>query len=208
MVGLLYLMRHGESTVNVAHRLTCRQYEGDLTEKGSAQAQHTADWLADKGILHLYASPFHRAEQTAAIVGKILGLTHIIQDDLCEIDCGDLEGKTDDDSWMIWRKAFDTWLKGDWEARYPNGESLREAFNRYSRILALAATHDENTVLITHGGMMRAIVPFLCVNAAALQRIGGVDNTGFVILEPYDVGRYICKSWNLIDHLTPNNNKG
>ncbi len=204
MVGFLYLMRHGESTVNVARRLTCRQYEGDLTDKGQDQAQKAADWLADKAIVHLYTSPFHRAEQSAAIVGEKLGLTANIEVDLCEIDCGNLEGKTDDDSWMIWRKAFDAWLKGDWEARYPGGESLREAFTRYSRILAQAATTNENTVLVTHGGIIRAIVPFLCVNAAALQRISGVDNTGFIILEPYDNGRYICKSWNLVEHLQPN----
>lgn len=205
MVGLLYLMRHGESTVNLARRLTCRQFEGDLTEKGKNQAQKAADWLIDKKIKYLYTSPFHRAEQSAAVMGDTLGLSAKIDVDLCEIDCGDLEGKTDDDSWMLWRKAFDAWLKGDWEARFPGGESLREAFTRYSRILLQAASTDENTVLVTHGGITRAIVPFLCVNAAALQRISGVDNTGFIILEPYDSSRYICKSWNLIEHLTPDN---
>jgi len=41
------------------------------------------------------------------------------------------------------------------------------------------------------------------VNAAALQQGGGfyLDNTGFVVLESYDTSRYICRAWNLVEHL-------
>ena len=35
---MIYLMRHGESVVNVERRLTCRKYDGDLTDKGRDQA--------------------------------------------------------------------------------------------------------------------------------------------------------------------------
>lgn len=37
MTTTIYLMRHGESTINVARILACNRYEGDLTERGREQ---------------------------------------------------------------------------------------------------------------------------------------------------------------------------
>ena len=43
---MIYVMRHGESVVNVQRRLTCRQYDGDLTDNGREQAQKATFWFA------------------------------------------------------------------------------------------------------------------------------------------------------------------
>ncbi|MBZ0275673.1 MAG: histidine phosphatase family protein [Anaerolineae bacterium] len=198
MVHLIYLMRHGQSVVNIERRLTCRKPDGDLTDLGREQAAKAGDWLADKGITRLLHSPFHRAEQTAQIVAPKLKLTPVMVDDLREMDCGSLERRTDDDAWGEFMAVFRRWKKGDWEATYPGGESYRQGFERFSRCLNAVT---ETTLLVTHGGISIAVVPYLCVNAAALQGVGDLDNTGLVVLEPYDSGRYICRSWNLIEHL-------
>ncbi|MFW5709022.1 MAG: histidine phosphatase family protein, partial [Chloroflexota bacterium] len=60
---------------------------------------------------------------------------------------------------------------------------------------------DQGVLLVTHGGLIRAIVPYLCVNAAALQRVATPGNAGLIILEPYDRSRFICRAWNIIEHL-------
>jgi probable phosphoglycerate mutase len=202
-------MRHGQSTINVERRLTCHQYDGDLTPLGREQAMKAGRWLADKHISKILHSPFHRADQTAAIAGEILGIKPKMDADLCEMNCGDLHGRTDDEAWQIFFSIYMRWKQGEWEAQYPGGESYRQGFERYCRCLNGIAP-DENVLLVTHGGITCSIIPYLCVNAAALHSVVNaaalqhkdeLDHCGFVVLEPYDAGRYICRSWNLVEHL-------
>lgn len=197
---MLYLMRHGESVVNVERRLTCRKREGDLTANGRAQAEKAARWFADKHITQIRHSPFHRAEQTARIVGAALGITPIPDDDLCEMDCGDLEWRTDEESWKIWADVYLRWRTFDLEARFPGGESYGEAVARFSRALSQPA--DGSVLLVTHGGVSVSVLPPLCVNAAAMQMVEHLANTGIIILEHYDSDRYSCSAWNLTEHLS------
>lgn len=199
-MNLIYLMRHGQSTVNVEHRLTCRKLEGDLTALGREQAEKAGDWLLDKGITRLIHSPFHRAEQTARIVADKLSLPMTAADGLCEMDCGDLEWRTDEAGWDEWRVIYDRWQQADWKATFPGGESYRQAYDRFNHVLNNLRTN-ETTLLVTHGGITITVVPYLCVNAAALQGNRVLDNTGLVVLEPYGDGRYICRAWNQTAHL-------
>lgn len=198
MTDLIYLMRHGQSVVNVERRLTCRSLEGDLTDLGREQAAKAADWLADKGISRILHSPFHRAEQTAQIVAKKLNLPLEVEDGLREMDCGDFEGRVDEAAWDEFMAVAFRWRAGEWEAAFPGGESYRQGFERFSRALHHVK---ETALLVTHGGITGTVTPYLCVNAAALQQNSVLDNTGIVVLERYDTERYICRSWNLVEHL-------
>jgi probable phosphoglycerate mutase len=203
MTTTIYLMRHGESTVNINRTLSGKSYQGDLTELGREQAAKAARWLADKGITHIRHSPFHRAQQSAEIVGAALGLPIIEDPDLCEMNSGDLDGRSDDEAWDIFMSIFVRWLQADPDARYPGGESWAEGNQRMKRALA-SVPRDSTTLLVTHGGIIGSVIPYLCVNAAALQRTGDFHNTAFVLLERYDDfdgGRYNCLAWNLHDHL-------
>ncbi len=200
MMGNIYLMRHGQSVVNVEHRLTCKKLEGDLTDLGREQAAKAGDWLRDKGITRIAHSPFHRAEQTAQIINERLNVPLSMDDDLREMNCGDLEWRTDADGWHIWEGVYQRWMLGEMEAAFPGGESYRQAQERYQRAL-LRMKPDETLLLVAHGGITITVVPVLCVNAAALQRDRRLDNTGVVLLEPYGDGRFICRAWNWTDHL-------
>lgn len=197
---MIYVMRHGQSVVNVEKRLTCRMPDGDLTAVGRDQAARAARWLAAKGVMSIRCSPFHRAIQTARIIGDFLDMTPSVDDDLREMDCGELEGRTDADSWNVWGKVYQRWLRHDMQARFPGGESYRDGFERFRRALACVSP-DETALLVTHGGIAATVIPYLCVNAAAMQRLDDLDNTGFALLEPYDAGRYACLAWNLLEHL-------
>jgi probable phosphoglycerate mutase len=199
-MSLIYLMRHGESVVNVERRLKCKDLDGDLSGLGREQAQRAGRWLADRGITSIFCSPFHRAEQTARIIGDCLGIVPMTEENLGEMDCGDLEGRTDDAAWSARGVVYDRWLAGDWDATFPGGESFRHAFERFNRAMAQVG-ESETALMVTHGGIAVAVVPFICVNAAALQRSPGLDNTGMVVLESYYARRYICRAWNLVEHL-------
>lgn len=199
-MNLIYIMRHGQSTVNVERRITCRKLEGDLTSIGRDQALKAGQWLIDKGITKIVHSPFHRAAQTAEIVNQHLNLTCSVSDDLREMDCGALEWRTDEAGWNEFYSVYERWQQRDWNATYPDGESYRQGFDRFNHCL-MNVDPNETTLLVTHGGISVSVIPYLCVNAAALQGKLKLDNTGIVILEPYGDGRYICRAWNQTAHL-------
>lgn len=197
---LIYVMRHAQSIVNADKGISCRKPDGDLTDLGREQALRAADALHDKNIQRILHSPFHRAEQTAHIIGERLALPFTENVDLGEINCGDMEWRSDDEGWADWFKMYERWMQGDWNARYPGGESYREGYNRFSRCL-LSVDSEETVLLVTHGGISTTVIPYLCVNAAALQGQRILDHTGMIVLEPYGDGRFICRAWNQVDHL-------
>ncbi len=203
MIGVdivIYVIRHGQSVVNVERTLRCKKLAGDLTKRGRKQATKAGVWLKDKSIDRILASAFHRAEQTATIIADHLDLKVTIDARLGEMDCGDFEGKSDKESWKQWSKIYNRWKQGDFGARYHGGESYREGYDRLSACLR-EINPDENMVLVSHGGITRTVIPYLCVNAAALQRVEHLSNTGMILLEPYGDGRFICEGWDLKEHL-------
>lgn len=69
----MYLVRHAtaDRSLNIPYALPPGP---PLTEWGRAEAQQAADWLAGRGIEHIFASPFERTTQTAAMLVDRLGL--------------------------------------------------------------------------------------------------------------------------------------
>jgi len=197
---MIYLVHHGESTVDIEQRLTCKEYDGDLTPLGRKQARLLGNWLAHKQITHIYTSPFERAKQTANIVGELVNVKPSSNPDIAAIDCGELEGRTDTYSLGRWQEIHLQWKRAEWDATYPGGENYRQAYTRLHRAIQ-QAEYAENAVLITHSSLLRVIVPYLCVNAAALQRVDPIPHTGIVTLSPFSHGRYACEAWNLVEHL-------
>lgn len=198
----IYIIRHGQSIVNVEHRLTCRDHAGELTTLGYNQAYRVGVWLKDKNIGQMLVSPFERTRKTADLIGKELDITtYELDDDLQELHCGSLEGQSNRDGWGRWLEIYGRWMAGEWEAGFPDGETFKEAYDRLLRALMRAVQYPTNTALITHGGVTRAVLPYLCVNAAALQRAEMMAHGGVIVLEPYDTGRFVCESWNITEHL-------
>lgn len=197
---MIYVMRHGQSVVNVERALPCRRLEGDLTELGREQAAKAAGWLAHKSITQIRCSPVHRARQTAEIVGEALGLVPVVDEDLREADCGDVENMPFEEALNVWRRIYVRWLLFDAEARFPGGESYTEAVERVVRALGKSPLN-ESSLLVTHGDITHTVIPPLCVNAAALQHAQPLVNTGIIVLEHYDADRYSCSAWNIAEHL-------
>jgi phosphohistidine phosphatase SixA len=60
----------------------------------------------------------------------------------------------------------------------------------------------DNSLIITPSKSSVDIIPRLCLNAAALQRVQTPHPTGVILLQRHDIGRYICLAWDLHEHLT------
>ncbi len=90
----VHLMRHGE-VFNPHGVLYGRLPEYNLSELGQAMAQMVADHLKSAGhdVVHLVASPLERAQQTAAPIAEVFGLS--IETDERVIEAGNhFEGLT------------------------------------------------------------------------------------------------------------------
>lgn len=73
MLSDIYLIRHGAPA-----QCTCIPYNTppgpDLSARGRAEARQAGLFLADRGVEHLFASPFARTKQTAEVLAEVLGL--------------------------------------------------------------------------------------------------------------------------------------
>jgi broad specificity phosphatase PhoE len=165
-MSVVHWARHGENVANLSRTFSYRDFDGDLTNRGVAQAQCLAERLhaaTDRYGL-LVCSPLRRARQTAQIVSTRLGLPVAAElDDLREVHVGELDGRADDSAWRVYEATLADWRSGRLSQRFPGGESGEELAARTRRALASIATQagGMDAVVIAHGASIRAAVPVL-----------------------------------------------
>lgn len=176
----LYVLRHGETEWNTARRMQGR-LDSPLTERGRAQALAMGRALRRElegvsGRTLFLRSPLGRACETAAIVGREIGLADgDWRDDprLAELAYGAWEGL----SWKDIEVSHPTAL-ADWRAdphTYcpPGGESHAELRARSAAVLAEVAAAGTRTVIVGHG-----------VSGAVLRGLNlGLDAQAMFVLE-------------------------
>lgn len=155
--GRLILVRHGESTGNIARRFS-PDPDIELTERGVEQARETGRMLRARfGVTQVVASPYHRARRTAELIAEELGgdLSIQTEDALRERAIGEFAGAR----YGAMREHPDYDPAKYWAWRPPGGESLEDVRDRAGGVLeALAARWpDEDVLLVSHGGTMLAL---------------------------------------------------
>lgn len=161
----ILLVRHGESLGNAEHRFLGHT-DLDLSERGYAQAERTAEFLRGETIDVIYASPLIRAYNTAAPHARIRGMEIIKSDELKEINAGEWENKLvsllieeyGETFTVEWRQRFGSF------AHLERGESISDLSRRvYSEIERIAKENEGATVLIaTHAAAIRSFWGKLC----------------------------------------------
>ncbi|MBA0047445.1 histidine phosphatase family protein [Mycobacterium sp. NPDC050853] len=202
MSGRLILVRHGQSYGNVERRLDTKPPGAPLTELGMQQARLFAEQYEERPPAVLVHSVALRAIQTASGIAEHLGVPALQAEGLHEVQAGELEDRSDLESFEIFDRVYERWHFGDVDARMPGGESAQDVFDRYLPVVAdLRRRHLENdasggdVVIVSHGAAIRLV-------AAALA---GVDpgfavnrhllNTEAVVLAPITDGRWSCVHW-------------
>ncbi|HEY2553537.1 MAG TPA: histidine phosphatase family protein [Streptosporangiaceae bacterium] len=163
---VVHWARHGENVANLSGTFSYRVFDGDLTDRGIAQAQQLADRLhAATDVLGLLVcSPLRRARQTAQVVSGRLGLPVAAElEDLREVNVGELDGRADDGAWRVYEATLAAWRSGQLSQRFPGGESGDELAARIRRaLLGIAArSGSADAVVIAHGASIRAALPTL-----------------------------------------------
>jgi len=159
------LLRHGENRANLTKEFSYKKIDYPLTKKGVLQAQQTAAALQGRSIQAIYTSPLIRAQQTAAIVGKTLSLTPIVDEAFREFNVGSLEDvPPSDETWDQYRRVIHAWVQGHREVSFPDGENQRQLWTRYQAGLrrAILAYPDQTLLIVGHGGIFTATLPTLC----------------------------------------------
>jgi 2,3-bisphosphoglycerate-dependent phosphoglycerate mutase len=155
---LLYLVRHGETDWNVARRWQGHA-DAPLNANGHTQAAAVADALAQSGLIAIYSSDLQRARATAQPLAHRLGLTVVERADLREVDTGSFTGLTIDEVAERFPQAAAMHAGG--ETGWQGGETyaaLSVRIHRAARVVAAAHQPADRVLLVTHGGVVRALV--------------------------------------------------
>jgi broad specificity phosphatase PhoE len=157
----LLMVRHGESTWNVLGLIQGHADGPTLTDKGRRQSAQVAEQLRRDRVSAIYSSDLVRARETAAFVGKALGLPVAVDPALRERCFGSSEGLP-----LGGLDAADSGIHGDQvvdaAARPDGGESLDEVYERVGSFLERlrGEGHRGDVVVVSHGGAIRAMRAF------------------------------------------------
>lgn len=160
----LWLVRHGESTWNIAGLAQGHNDEAELTERGLRQAAEAAAQFGYRPVRAIYASDLRRAQQTAGAFATVLGLPVYLDVRLRERSLGVLEGTAHK---VIGPSAtgLADGLVIDPDIRPPAGESVRDLYQRAAAFcddLAAGLRDGSGDVLvIAHGGTVRVLDAYL-----------------------------------------------
>lgn len=161
---LIVLVRHGQSTWNLEHRLQGQRMDVPLSPLGRTQAEQAARTVAAL-VLHgtpLYSSDQDRALQTAAPIAAALGVPVHSDPRLREQHLGRMEGLLP--SQLVPEPAPKGVNIAD--VRWGGGESLADVAARSRSFLAdltisNAGRPPEQVVIVGHGDALRVLVALL-----------------------------------------------
>lgn len=155
----LIFVRHGQSLGNL-NRTFLGHTDLDLSEKGYAQAERTAEYIAAHYTVDaIVASDLLRAYHTAEAAAKKLSLPVRADRRLREIFAGKWEGMAFDAIEATYPDAYAVWQNDIGHARCTDGESTAELLERVLPcVREIAEAHDRKTVLVaTHATVIRVL---------------------------------------------------
>lgn len=192
----LILVRHGETTANVALLLDTAEPGADLTDTGRAQAAALVDTLDGTTIDAIYASSLVRTQQTAAPLAAARGLAVHIRPGLREISAGDLEMAGGDEAIARYLDTGMCWAAGDLAPMLPGGETGAATLARFDAVVAeVAASGAQTAALFSHGTIIRTWSTARSdfpVERAARSRLA---NTDAVVLDGTPEDGWRVLSW-------------
>lgn len=156
----IVLVRHGATDWNVQGR--CQgATDRELSEIGIRQAEGIAAELAQESVHVVYSSDLKRARRTAELISEPHRLPVLVEQDIRELDHGDLEGLTFHEIKANYPEFLERWRSEPAEIRVPGGERLADvaerAWNGLTRIVERHAAAAK-IVVVSHNFPILGIV--------------------------------------------------
>lgn len=153
------LVRHAQ-TVEEAVGVVYGALDVGLSPAGADHARRLAPAVAALDPVALHTSPRRRATDTAAALAAASGLPPEILDGIRELDFGAFEGRHYDDLRLEFPDLYQQWMTEPTSVRFPGGECFADLRDRaVTALRSVLSAHDSaTTVLVTHGGVVRALL--------------------------------------------------
>ncbi|SHO51334.1 histidine phosphatase family protein [Anaerocolumna xylanovorans] len=195
----IYLIRHGRQNSPLCN------VNVELAEEGKRQAELLGRRLEGYRIDALYSSDLIRAVETAGILNKYLDQDHLIREDIREISFGLLEGKSNEEIESEFADFRKEQLLLEKDIPYPGGECGGQVFERAMRTVEEILSSDKsNVAVVTHGGVIRALVSGLLGLDMSKKLLLGVslENTSIThLVYNKDKNRFYLQRFNDYAHL-------
>jgi broad specificity phosphatase PhoE len=156
----IFMVRHGQTVMNTQVRFRGRR-DVPLDAVGRREALEAARGLSAAGLVAVYSSPLGRAMEVASAIAGTSGVGVARPlDALLNLDYGEWEGLTREESAAADPAEFDRYLRDPEAAVCPGGEAVARAADRVVAALrAVAAMHPNGSVAaVSHGVMVRLAV--------------------------------------------------
>jgi 2,3-bisphosphoglycerate-dependent phosphoglycerate mutase len=176
----LYLVRHAESEWNASGRWQGHA-DPPLSPDGRGQASALVARLEAEldgsSVTGLVCSDLGRARETAAELGRKLGLIPVSDPGLRELDIGEWSGLRRAEIAARDPEILARFEANDANARPPGGETRRELRHRARWAVRRIANGDPwgRVVIVSHLGLIRALLPGAEPNNADFMRVSAAD---------------------------------
>jgi len=194
----LYIIRHAETEYNRKGIIQGSEVDSDINQVGDNQAKSFYQYYKDINFDKIYVSDLKRTYQTIRRFTDN-GIPHEKLKEFNEISWGVNQGKSDD--LEDYSKLIETWLAGDLDNKFENGESPNEMSLRLVKGFNKVLEDNHNTVLLCiHGRALRILLSKIIDNDLTKMDKYIHSNTGLYILD-YRDGEYQILGSNLRDHI-------
>lgn len=153
-------MRHGATDWNLQGR--CQgSTDRNLSDVGIRQAEQIATLFSKENIHALYSSNLRRAVQTAELISQPHNLPVMIEDDVRELDHGELEGLTFNEIKKSYGEFLTRWRSEPAEIRVPGGERLTDVAERaWNGLSQIVERHPqaERILVVSHNFPILGII--------------------------------------------------
>ena len=194
----LYIIRHAETEYNRKGIIQGSEVDSDINDVGESQANSFYEYYKNINFDKIYVSDLKRTFQTIRRFTEN-GSSYEKLKEFNEISWGVNQGKSDD--LEDYARLIDTWLAGNLDNKFEEGESPNEMSVRLVKGFNKVLDDDHDTVLLCiHGRALRILLSKIIDNDLTKMDKYVHSNTGLYILE-FKNGKYEILGRNLRDHL-------
>ncbi len=203
MDTVAYIIRHGETDNNKAHRFIGFT-DKPLNQRGLEQAACLTEPMSKIPLTAIYSSPFLRTMQTAEAVRGNRRLPILRNEGLCEINCGLWEGLNREEIEAQWPGMIKYWQEEPSKLHMPEGESFEQVQQRGTEAFKeiIAANHGGHVAIVSHMLTIQLIICKLFdIPIDDVWRLYRLENTSVTKMRIKDTGEFSIEKWGEDGHL-------